>query len=742
MAESVLVRGTVSFQAEGRLLQELGERLVAKPEVALVELVKNAYDADSPSCDVRLKEEGKALVLSDLGHGMTFDEFVDRWMRIATPRKVEERTSRTYGRRLTGAKGIGRFAVRFLGDHLTLVTIARDPKRSSKTSLTAQFDWPQIDRVTDIGQVKVGYTLTKVPEDTPTGTTLEIRKLKSSTDFTRTSSLRADVLRIVSPLGALDPGRFRGCRQSSRTDPGFRVALPGAGQGKGSEVDVADLVLRNYWARLQIDLKGKKLTFKVSFASQGDPKTLEVSVATAISAGFVADIRYFPRRKGVFQSKGVDGRAAWRWVRDNCGVAVVDHGFRVFPYGYEDDDWLHLALDKSHSERDWRSSVSKRHFPIPGPVRSRPADNPALYLPYNFNLVGAVFVESQPVADEASTRDLIPSMDREGHLTNAGFLELVDFVRAGVEFLALQDKRDIDRRLAREAKEAVRDAREGIRLAIEEIRGSPTLTPQDKTRITKAYRELADRVEDVEEYNLQARRSLTAMSLLGVVAGFMTHETKSIAFEMQRALAIIRSLAKKHVELGQVAEDLDRRLKAFQGQLEYSQMFLEGVRTGRVVRMSAAGQIRHVLKRFEGFATDHGISVTCEAAPKVETPPLSPPVYSGVLLNLYTNALKAVLSVRSSIRDPKIAIRVWNEDGFHFVEVSDNGVGIPMELRKRVWDPLYTTTSDTGNPLGSGMGLGLTLVKHVVEDHGGKVFLVDAPPPGFQTCFRVALPLE
>ena len=154
----------------------------------------------------------------------------------------------------------------------------------------------------------------------------------------------------------------------------------------------------------------------------------------------------------------------------------------------------------------------------------------------------------------------------------------------------------------------------------------------------------------------------------------------------------------------------------FKGQLEYSQMFLNGVRRNASVSMSASGQIRYVLKRFEGFATDHGIKVSWDADSKVQTPSLPPAVYSGVLLNLYTNALKAVLAATSSIREPKIAIRAWNERGTHSLEVSDNGVGIPPELRKRIWDPLYTTTSDTGNPLGSGMGLGLTLVKQVVED--------------------------
>lgn len=232
------------------------------------------------------------------------------------------------------------------------------------------------------------------------------------------------------------------------------------------------------------------------------------------------------------------------------------------------------------------------------------------------------------------------------------------------------------------------------------------------------------------------------MSLLGVVAGFMTHETKSLVFEMTKAVKTISDLAKKHPALNNVAGELERRVGTFRDQLQYSQMFLEGVRRDEAVVMSAAGQIRHVLKRFGSFATDHGVEVTSECSPEVQTPALPPAVYSGVLLNLYTNALKAVLAVTASIRDPKVSIRAWNEGKTHCLEIADNGVGIPPELRKRIWDPLYTTTSDTGNPLGSGMGLGLTLIKEVVDQVGGKIKLTETPPPGFRTCFRVDFPLE
>ncbi len=111
---------TASFQTQGRLLQELGERLVARADVALMELIKNAYDADASQCAVRLS--GESLLIIDDGHGMTETEFLTKWMEIATPDKQRNRRSRIYKRSVTGSKGIGRFAVRFLGLERSSVT--------------------------------------------------------------------------------------------------------------------------------------------------------------------------------------------------------------------------------------------------------------------------------------------------------------------------------------------------------------------------------------------------------------------------------------------------------------------------------------------------------------------------------------------------------------------------------------------------------------------------------------------
>jgi signal transduction histidine kinase len=325
-------------------------------------------------------------------------------------------------------------------------------------------------------------------------------------------------------------------------------------------------------------------------------------------------------------------------------------------------------------------------------------------------------------------------------LENKAFDQLKEFVRAGIEFLANEDKAELKRREIKEAEEAARTARKEIKQAIEFIQRSPTLTTGDKARIVKQYRHLADRVDEQEEYSTQARRSLLTMSLLGVIAGFMTHESKAIMLDLEQAITQVRALAKRNPEFTKIADDLSHRLENFEGYLGYARLFIQNVRDPKEKPLSAAGQVRHVLNRFSAFAKERGIEVVNEVEPNVKTPPLPVTVYSGVLLNLYTNALKAVNVPHAGIRKPKVVFRAWNESGKHVLEVADNGVGIPAEVQKRIWEPLYTTTSDMENPLGSGMGLGLPLIKQVVTELGGSVNLVSDPPHGFTTCFRVVFP--
>lgn len=146
-----------NFTVDTGLFRELGELLVGRDSTALVELIKNAYDADATSVTVvghNLDDAGTGLIIvSDDGNGMTIEEFRKGFLRVASRLKAGgDRRSPTYHRRFTGAKGIGRLAAHKLARELTVdsrgVTAhhPHDAGRKVAGSLLATINWDEVER--------------------------------------------------------------------------------------------------------------------------------------------------------------------------------------------------------------------------------------------------------------------------------------------------------------------------------------------------------------------------------------------------------------------------------------------------------------------------------------------------------------------------------------------------------------------------------------------------------------------
>jgi two-component system nitrogen regulation sensor histidine kinase NtrY len=89
--------------------------------------------------------------------------------------------------------------------------------------------------------------------------------------------------------------------------------------------------------------------------------------------------------------------------------------------------------------------------------------------------------------------------------------------------------------------------------------------------------------------------------------------------------------------------------------------------------------------------------------------------------NVIKNATEAIEAAELTDRIPgEIRVRARRHNGFIYVDVIDNGKGLPRENRQRLLEP-YMTTREKGT------GLGLAIVKKIVEDHGGRLELHDAP---------------
>lgn len=742
-ATSLLAEGTAPFVVEARLVRELGERLVKEPEIALLELIKNSFDADATVCDLRTHAAGE-LIVQDDGKGMTQDEFLSGWMRIGTSTKEKEASSRKYGRAVSGEKGIGRFAVRYLGKHLVLTSVAWDKNRKLKTRLVAKFDWPAFDQYEDLGKVKVPYEVFAAADEEAYGLSLKITALRADIAALDLRKVRSAAIGLLSPYTAFmkdaerDEVKARG--SSFETDPGFALRIQGEAE-QGQDLDVATAVLDHAVIRATVRLRGNRLSVKLW--RRGDSAArIEISdrIDTTV-APLDADIRFYPKRKGTFTDLPVNGKRAESWVRDNSGVAVFDGRFRVFPYGRQGDDWLGLSADKARNQRDPDSSLAQKHFPMSKEVRQDPGQNYMLLLPYPFQLVGAVRVRSTRVGSKGNDETgLIPAADREGFIHNKTFTELQDVIRGAVELIAFAD-RELLQYLEEEKQAERRETlQRETRDIISEIEGNSALRREDKQRLIKKVEAINEAATDEAEYAQRREQALEVMSLLGVVAGFMTHEFGIAIDHLERSHELLTRLSKKHADLRSEADAVQTSISGLREFVTYSEGYIRGAASIPDKPYPSAPRIAQMIRIFGKYAAERDIVIETNVEASTPAPLVPFSLYNGIVLNLFTNALKA-LTGRAGPGERRIAFRAWNEGGEHFLEVSDTGVGIPAGLRKRVFDPLFTTTEKNRDPLGSGMGLGLTLVKRGVEAYGGKVAVID-PPPGFATCFQVRLPLD
>ncbi|WP_350335252.1 ATP-binding protein [Coralliovum pocilloporae] len=134
---------SLTFKTRARTLDHLGREQIADVPTAISELWKNAYDAYSTGVNVTLYDGEKPVVaIADDGHGMNYDEFVEKWLVVGTESKMhssETPIADRFGlprRSKQGQKGIGRLSSAHLGPIMLLIS-----KRQNDEFVIAMIDW-------------------------------------------------------------------------------------------------------------------------------------------------------------------------------------------------------------------------------------------------------------------------------------------------------------------------------------------------------------------------------------------------------------------------------------------------------------------------------------------------------------------------------------------------------------------------------------------------------------------------
>lgn len=371
---------TYKIRPAARLIHTIGSDLIGDSYAALVELVKNSYDADASKVDIIFKyteiADEKALIISikDDGHGMDFDTVINKWLVPATDDKLKRKVSKKGSRTLQGRKGIGRFAASILGQEMTLSTVDENGEKSE-----AVIDWRIFKTDEFLENIELLIESKETNESSGTeiliiakdekyqeividdnGNEAILEKTDSKLSYWNRDSLEQlinELRKLISPFEEATEDEFK-----------INLSFENSSFKEIDEKIIIDTypIIKYYDYRIFGTISGDGTAILV-FENNINPEAVQkedISQKFELSGnnkycGLIkVDFRVFDREpdaidnlinKGLINpvSKKYMGKnEARRLLNEVYGVNVYKNNFRIRPYGNGGVDWLDLDKDR------------------------------------------------------------------------------------------------------------------------------------------------------------------------------------------------------------------------------------------------------------------------------------------------------------------------------------------------------------------------------------------------------------
>lgn len=371
---------TYKIRPAARLIHTIGSDLIGDSYAALVELVKNSYDADATKVDIVFKyteidnEKALAISIKDDGHGMDFDTVINKWLVPATDDKLKRKLSKKGSRTLQGRKGIGRFAASILGQEMTLSTVDEKGEKSE-----AVIDWRIFK--TDEFLENIELLIEKKETQEPSGTDILIiakdekynevvidengdeeiiEKTDSKLSYWNKDSfvqLINELRKLISPFEESTEDEFK-INLSFENSPFQEI---------DEKITIDTYPIIKYYDYRIFGTIFNDGTASLDFENNINPEAvqkekilqkLELSGNNKYCGLIKVDFRVFDREpdaidnlinKGLINpvSKKYMGKnEARRLLNEVYGVNVYKNNFRIRPYGNGGVDWLDLDKDR------------------------------------------------------------------------------------------------------------------------------------------------------------------------------------------------------------------------------------------------------------------------------------------------------------------------------------------------------------------------------------------------------------
>lgn len=758
------------FTVDTHLFRELGELLVGRDSTALIELIKNSYDADATEVTVygeHLSDQQQGrIVVMDNGTGMTRDQFTSGFLRIASRLKDQGvKRSAVFERRYTGVKGIGRLAAHKLARRLEVSSVHRGDSRGvDVTELRAVLDWDAIEKYETLDRIPdhvVSLSESGVENNAATGTTLTLSSLRRPWTPKERARFFAEVQAFQTPeflsrpLASVvvpEPVLFDrplirdiGSNGAGRADEGFKVDLTGEFESGHEYWDIiAEMAA---WV---LEIRAEAGSARVRFAvaptrrtrvDNPDARGHAMAIAHPEPEGGLSFDARILVREGRIKGKGALQRRSW--AAQASGIRVYLEGFRVLPYG--DDDWL--SIDADYTSRARQLDMLK-DMPLAGEFDGEDPDKGLTRLRHT-NYFGGVLLTHE----RAPTLRVL--VNREGFVPEAAFGTLRRLVRTGVDLCTrVRAASNLKRRLRR--RESRREAHDGT--TTEDRHPLPDLTEAAQMSIREAQRlviqndhdaaqaKMRDALHAIEEVRSRAERVVHEGSLFHVLASVGTQMT-AFAHEMNALLGAAQILREGLESLlgdssfQPVQRRRIRRVWAaavdLAQRIERHASYLVDVVTPdarrRRSRQPLADRFDAAVQLVRRPAERRGIRIENHIGTGLRTPPMFPAELTSIFSNLLTNATK------NAGKDGRIFASAASDSQSLRVRVQNTGVAVELGEAERWFEPFQSTTEEVSPVLGQGMGLGLTITRRMLDYYGIQIRFVDPDPP-YATAIEMVFP--
>ena len=655
---------TATFRFATDILQRLGEELITSLDQGIVELVKNAYDADAHNCTVELVGTDKpcgTVIITDDGDGMSADDIRDGWLVLGRSRKAPAKRTQL-GRLPAGSKGLGRLGALRMGDEALLVT---QPADEPGINYLLDLRWSDFASADVVEEVELN--IRREACDARAGTRIEISGLRKATEEREVRRLARELLLLADPFGnregfklELIAPEFKEIEDLVRTayfdDCEYRLVASLDQNGSGL-AKVFDRSGSARWTSAKDDFEGPY---------QAPVATFELWV--------------FLLRKSSFAGRSATVGEVQRWLGHVGGVHLYHRGLRVRPYGDTGHDWLDMNLRRVQDPE------------------LRPSTNTA---------VGRV-----TVIDERG--DLLQKTDRTGFIENETFRDLRRFSIDALEWMHRKRREERDKKKQKEkrrAEERLTSAEQNLQREIDR------LEPDEKVVIITAARELES--ARASEQNL-LRNELTlykTLASVGTAVSVFAHEIEGPATDLTVSVnAIERRLRKALATTYQ--STIGKQIDAVKRSAELVSRFAtlplgmlkRSKRRHTVLEINEV--VRDTLSLLEPYLQDARVQTDCQLSDDAGQVHGSVAAIEAVLSNLITNSVRAFKRPDAELGNRRLVVRTDVVGDKVRIIVLDSGPGIKAKLVENIWLPGVTSDEN-------GTGLGLTIVRDTVSELGG-----------------------